>query len=187
MITTKQDGHTKEVITFGEDTIDFLLVKENNQTKSFKRKVSFGEEIINHTTLAETKKLMIGSQEIGEKSITVKEHCKLESVVKKYEIYFYEYTNYDNNHDIIKIKCSSRKITTTLVESQYINDVSHKNGTVESKENLSYFYLQKSLGVIANIDDDCVVSKSPNRVDDEAKKEECIGEQYRYNLYQPRN
>ena len=148
LITIKRDKILESITTISNDVISILSPNDNNKTKIYKREVYLGDEVSNYLSSTKRKPLMIGLQRVGEESTDIQESCTYHSKVESYEVYFYEYTNYDENHDIIKLKCISKKSVKTFIDAEYINDVSYENGTVESKENISYVYLQKSLGVM---------------------------------------
>ena len=185
LITIKKDNQIDTLITIANDEVLFKLFKDFNKTKKILRHFSKGDEISNSLIKDNTKILMIGSQRIGEENIQVEENCVLDDVVDSYKIFFYEYKNYDDEHDILKIKCTKKSVTETKIDSEFENLVSYQTGTVKSKEDISYFYLQKGLGVIASINDDCLVSKLPDEIDDNLDASECLGERYYYKLYHP--
>lgn len=185
LITSKLDNLLESVTTVNDDEINILLIGDVNKTKIYQRKVYLQKEVSNYVSLNESKALMLGSQKVGEESIKVEESCVFNSKIDKYEVYFFEYNNYDGQHDIIKLKCTSKKTVSTIVDANFSDVVVYESGTVVSKENISYIYFQKGLGVIATIDDDCIVAKSPDIIDDTADESKCIGEQYHRVLYYP--
>jgi len=184
-ITIEVDGSVKATYTILDDKINIELVGDENQTKTMKRKVSKGNNAIEYVQESQTETLKVGSQVVGEQSIRVEESCELvDDTIDEFTKYFYVYENSDDEHNIIKLKCTTVKTEITSIEPEFIDDVVYENGTIEFKPNTSYIYLQRGIGVIAEIDDDCVVEKSPKVViDDTAKPSECIGEQYHYTLY----
>ena len=129
--------------------------------------------------------MKIGSQRVGEKHTKIEEKCTFDSMINRYEKFFFEYINYDEEHNIMKIKCITKKIIDTKIDKEYADSVSYTNSVVESKDDISYVYLQKGLGMIATINDDCLVSKSPDIIDDTLSPEKCLEERYAYDLYQP--
>ena len=149
------------------------------------RNLAEGDSVSDYIKKDEVETLKIGSQKIGEKYTKVAEKCLLDSIINHYEKFFFEYTNYDDNHNIIKLKCTTKTIVDTKIDATFIDSVSYTNGTVESKDDISYIYLQKDLGVIATINDDCLASKLPDIIDDTLEPEQCLGERYEYSLYQP--
>jgi len=183
LITTKQNELLESIVTISDEKVNVILIGDRNRTKIYERNIHIGDEIYSYKSVNKSKELTIGVQRVGEEHIEVVESCILDSKIDKYEFYFYEYKNYDDDHDILKLKCTSIKTVNTTVDADYTNAVAYENGTTVSKENISYTYLQKGIGEVAMIDSDCIIDKSKNIVDDTANKSECIGEQYHYILY----
>ena len=183
LITMKKGSSVDSIITIKADEIEFKSVRDMNHTKVMSRNIIKDDVVSNYIKKSELKILKIGMQRIGEERTRIEESCHLDSIVNQYEIFFYNYNNYDSNHNILKIKCITKSIVETTVDAEYIDMVSYKNGTVESKDDISYLYLQKGLGVIATINDDCLASKLPDVVDDTLNSSECLGERYDYTLY----
>ncbi len=184
-IMTKEDAILKSIATIDNDEIDMILIGDVNSSKVYKRNVFKGDEVSHYKSVNESVELSVGTQVVGEKHTEVVESCTLDSILNNYEIYFYEYKNYDGQHDIIKLKCVSNKSVNTIIDAEYINTVAYENGLVTSKDNISYVYLQKGLGIIATIDNDCLVDITDNIIDDTANENKCIGEQYHHILYYP--
>jgi len=182
-IITKEDTNLKRIVTINSDEINILLIGDINKSKVYKRHVSKKDEIFHYKSSNKIKELNIGVQVVGEEHIEVEESCILDSILDNYQVYFYEYNNYDEQHDIIKLKCTSNKSINTIVNPEYIDSVSYRNGVVTTKDNIYYIYLQKGLGTVAIIDNDCIVDITNNSIDDTADEDACIGEQYHYILY----
>lgn len=185
LITIKEDANKSRVLTINPDEVVTKYNNDGNHSKIVKRKFSEGDSVSNYITKDETEALKIGSQKIGEKHTKKEEKCIFDSIINRYEKFYFEYKNYDDKHDIIKIKCTTKTIIKTKIDKKYIDSVAYTNGTVESKDDISYVYMQKGLGTIATINDDCLASKSPDIVDDTLNPEDCVEERYEYNLYQP--
>jgi hypothetical protein len=184
-IIVKEDSLLKKVTTIDNDTLDVLFVNDENRTKVYKRNISIGDEVSYYKSVDESRDLSIGTQVVGEEHVEVIESCTFDSILDNYAIYFYEYRNYDGEHEIMKLKCVSHKSVNTIIDQEYVNTVSYENGLITSKDNISYLYLQKGIGVIATIDNDCLVDITDNIIDDTADESECIGEQYHHILYYP--
>ena len=184
-IMTKEDTVLKSITTIDNDELDILFIGDINRSKVYKRNISIGDEVSRYKSFDESRELRVGTQVVGEEHIEVVESCTFDSTLNNFEIYFYEYKNYDGQHNIIKFKCVSNKSVNTIIDPEYINTVAYENGLVVSKDNISYVYLQKGLGTIATIDDDCLVDITDNIIDDTADESECIGEQYHRVLYYP--
>lgn len=185
LVYIKKDNRLESIITVLADEVNFKSINDRNETKSFKREVSIEEEVSSLIIKSETKILTVGMQRIGEQSTRMEESCVLESIIDEYKISFYTYTDYDSKHDILKIKCTSKTFIETEIDSEYIDLVAYTDGIIESKEDVSYLYLQEGIGEIAMINDDCLVSKLPDVIDDTLDKSQCLGERYNYNLYHP--
>jgi len=185
LITIKENGILQTMISVSADEINLKEMLGNSRNKIFKREVAIGDVISTSLYKEKPKILTIGSQRVGEENRRVKEECVLEDLVNSYEIFFYAYKNYDDEHDILKIKCTSKSSLETEIDVEYVDVVSYSNGLIKSKDNISYEYYQKNLGLIAKIDDDCLVSKLPDVIDDTLDKSECLGERYHYTLYHP--
>ncbi len=185
VLSIKEDTKPSRLITIKADEVEIKYLNDVNHSKIMTRKLSQGDTVSTYLKKDETETLKIGSQKIGEKYTKVEEKCTLDSMINRYEKFFFEYTNYDDNHNIMKIKCTTKTVVETKIDTKYIDSVSYTNGTVESKDDISYIYLQKGLGTIATINDDCLASKLPDIIDDTLAPEKCLGERYEYNLYQP--
>jgi hypothetical protein len=186
MITLKVDNNITSITTVHKDKIAIQDIKDDNRTIIMKREVRIGDKVIEDVRKSVVETLRLGSQIYGDKSIQTEESCILEGRVENFAKYFYLYENYDEEHDIIKLKCSLIKTEITSIKPEFVDELNRQNGVVEFKPNTSYIYLQKGIGTIATIDDDCVVEKSPETViDDMANPVDCIGEQYNYILYHP--
>ena len=184
-VSITEDSLLDRRISIKDTTIDVEYIADTNRTKVMTRQLNVGDMVSNYLKRDEVETLKIGSQEIGEQQTKVEEKCTLESIVDRYEKFFFEYTNYDDKHDIMKIKCTTKTVVETKIDEQYVNSVAYTNGIVESKEDISYLYMQKGLGTIATINDDCLASTEPDVIDDTLEASKCLGERYEYNLYQP--
>jgi len=185
LISIKEDGKSNRIITLKEDEVEIKYLKDVNHSKVLTRNLNVGDDISKYLKDEQVEILKIGSQKIGEKRTKIEEACTLDSMIDRYEKFFFEYTNYDDKHDIMKIKCITKTTVETKVDKKYLNSVSYTNGVIESKDDISYIYMQKGLGTIATINDDCLASKLPDVIDDTLDSEKCLGERYEYNLYQP--
>jgi len=184
-VSIKEDGKLNRLFTIKEDKIDVKYLNDVNHTKVMTRKLNKGDTISNYLKADKVEILKIGSQRIGETHTKIEEKCTLDSMINRYEKFFFEYVNYDDEHDIMKIKCITKKIIDTKIDKEYVDSVSYTNSVVESKDDISYVYLQKGLGMIATINDDCLASKSPDIIDDTLSSKKCLDERYEYDLYQP--
>ncbi|MCH9739397.1 MAG: hypothetical protein K0U38_00955, partial [Epsilonproteobacteria bacterium] len=182
-VTTKVDGSPTQIVTYSNDEINLQLIGDKNRTKIMTRHARVGDTVIEYVQRDITDILTVGSQQVGEQTTKLEETCIFESILNEYTIYFYQYENYDENHDIVKLKCTTKTIVDTQVDVEYVDAVTYENGTIESKDNTSYIYLQKELGHIATIDNDCITSQDPDVINDTASEKECVYEQYHHTLY----
>jgi len=185
LVLIKTDGKPSRLITVKADELEVKYFNDLNRSKIVTRNFHKGDIVSNYLKADEVEILKIGSQKIGEKRTKIEEKCMFDSIVERYEKFFFEYTNYDGAHDIMKIKCITKTVVDTKIDAEYVDSVSYTNGVVESKDDISYLYLQKGLGMIAMINDDCLASKLPDVIDDTLPPEKCLGERYEYDLYQP--
>jgi hypothetical protein len=192
IIITKQDDVVKSRTIIDSDEVKTFLASDSNHSKIYKRNIYFGDEISKYKSVDMSRDLTIGAQKIGKVHTEVVESCILDSRSDNYKFEYqpysngsitYEYKNYDGEHDILKLKCISKKTVNTIIYNDYVDTVIYENGIVTSKDNISYLYLQKGLGVVATIDNDCIVDISKNIVDDTANNDECFGKQYHHILY----
>lgn len=184
MITTKREDIVTGITTVSSDDVKFLSVNELNSSNSYKRNIYIGDKVSNTIAVDERKQLTIDSEIIGEKHTQVIESCVLENKLNIYTFDYspyqnrtisYKYENYDGKHDILKLKCTSIETVNTLIYSEYNNTI--------RKDNISYQYFQKGLGMIVTVDNDCIIDIDGNIVDDRVNEDECIGEQYHHILY----
>jgi len=185
LVSIKEEEKLSRMIIIKADELEVKYFNDENRSKIITRNLYKGDTVSNYLKTDKVEKLRVGTQEIGEKHIKIEEKCIFESMIDRYEKFYFEYTNYDDKHDIMKIKCISKTIVDTNIDAEYVDSVAYTNGVVESKDDISYLYLQKGLGMIATINDDCLASKLPDVIDDTLPPEECLGERYAYDLYQP--
>jgi len=185
LVTVKKNIKLYTLVTIKSEEIEVKYFEDTNHSKIINRNLTIGDTVSNYLKRDSVEILKIGSQNIGKKYTKIEEICTLDSMIDHYEKFFFEYTNYDDNHDIMKIECITKTVTETRIDTEYVDSVSYSNGVVESKDDLSYIYLQKNLGMIATINDDCLASKLPDIIDDTLEPDQCLGERYEYNLYQP--
>ena len=183
-ITTKIDDVTKQKDVITDEYITRSYFDDQNDTYKLKRHLSPEDTIFTNDTVNELEKIMIGSQEVGNKSVSENLLCKLEGVIDNYKFDLFEYHNYDGEHNIIKIKCITQTTTKTQIYPEYLDLVAYEEGVFESKNDISYIYMQKGLGKVAMINKDCVVDAANNIIDDSAKESECeVEQQYHYIFY----
>jgi len=185
LVSVSKKEKLSRMIIVKADKLEVKYFNDLNRSKIVTRTFKKGDTVSNYLKADEVEILKIGSQKIGEKRTKIEEKCMFDSMVERYEKFFFEYTNYDGEHDIMKIKCITKTVVDTKIDAEYVDSVSYTNGVVESKDDISYLYLQKGLGMIAMINDDCLASKLPDVIDDTLPPEKCLGERYEYDLYQP--
>jgi len=184
IITTKIDDATKQIDEITDEYITRRHFGDRNDTYKLKRNISPGDTIFTNDTTNELEKIMVGSQEVGNKSVSENLSCKLEEVIDDYKFGLFEYHNYDDEHNIIKIKCIAQATTKTEIYPEYRELVALEDGVYESKNDILYIYMQKDLGRVAMINEDCVIDTANNIIDDSAKESKCkIEQQYHYIFY----
>jgi len=105
LVSIKTDGNPNKMITIKADEIEIKYLNDLNHSKVITRNFNRGDTVSNYLKADEVEILKIGSQKIGEKRTKIEEKCTFDSMVDRYEKFFFEYTNYDGEHDILKIKC----------------------------------------------------------------------------------
>jgi len=172
VITTIDTVVTEKVIFSDTNitTTDF----ESNRTDTMYRHVDLKD------TLFSDKLNSLDETDLGKITTNLEINCKLKSKESKFEKGAHSYSG-----DLLKIEC--------IVDGTMIYDVKPSLLSVVSSDlngshdiyNESYFYIQKDLGVVAEINDDCITAKNLPFVDDRKKDAECIETAHTYKYYLP--
>jgi len=177
-ITTTIDTEVTEKVVFSDKNITITTFdsEEGDSVESMYRNIDLGD------TLFSKKIESTKSNDLGNITTKLNHICTIKSKEDKFEKGDNIYTG-----DLLKVEC--------LVEGEVIYDVKQDildvgigtdlNGshTIYDK---SFFYLQKGLGEIVYINDDCLTdAKNPMFIDDNLKANECASTQYEYEFYLP--
>ncbi len=177
VITVKVDDIIKRTITINDNGI-IQKDSDDNLTKTMKRYMKTGEVLYTLPKSTIIKDIKFEDTILGHKSIESTTTCRLERTLDKLDDYDIKYSG-----DILKFKCiEDKKIITKLKENlpEYID---LHDGEEKSDYDISYFYMKKDVGLIAKIDDDCIVEDSANstRVDDTSLR--CKERRYTHTFY----
>jgi hypothetical protein len=176
-ITYTVDTKVVEKVVFTDRNITSTSIDDNKtEVSSMFRHVDLGDTIFSQ------KMNFNESNDLGQITTALTQTCKLKSKEEKFEKSDNVYTG-----DLLKIEC--------IVDGEVVYDVKQTildagvaldlNGT-HAIYDKSYIYLQKDLGEVAFINDDCVTNKKlPMVVNDKAESKECKKIQYDYEFYIP--
>jgi len=177
-ITTTIDTEVTEKIVFSDKNITITSFDSGNtdEVDSMYRHVDLGD-ILSSRTMNDKY-----TNDLGEITRTLKQECKLQSKESKFEKGDNVYTG-----DLLKVECITTgefiyDIKQTILDAGAATDL---NGT-HAIYDKSSFYLQKGLGEVASINDDCIINaKLPMVITDQANPSECITKKYDYEFYLP--
>ena len=184
VITYSENGNVEEVVTLSDSNI---TTKEGEDISTHYRNVDLGERLF---SFKETSTETVDG--LGEIPYSVDSECLLVEKLSEYEKGMHKYSG-----DILKIKCTSDLTTTidlpvlalenaTLYADYFANSDKYKdlNGTHKSY-NESFLYVQKDIGLIAEIDDDCISNSLLSLVDDRLDSNSCSDTYSEYKFYVP--
>ena len=177
-ITTTIDAEVTEKVVFLDKNITMTSFdeEEGDEVLSIYRHVDLGDTFLSEK-IEDTQ-----NNDLGKITRTVNQVCKIKNKETKFEKGDNIYTG-----DLLKIECIATgefvyDIKQTLLDAGVGTDL---NGT-HAIYDTSSFYLQKDLGLVASINDDCIVnSKLPMVITDQANPSKCITKQYDYEFYIP--
>ncbi len=177
IITVKVDDIIKRTITINDNEI-IQKDSDDNLTKIMERYIKAGGVLYTLPKSKIIKDIKFEDTILGHKSIESTTTCRLEGTIDKLDNYDIKYSG-----DILKFKCiEDKKIITKLKEDlpDYIN---LHDGEEKSDYDISYFYMKKDVGLIAKIDDDCIVEDKANgtRVNDTSLR--CKERRYTHTFY----
>lgn len=177
-ITTTVGTQVLKKVVFSDTNITTTSfdAEDGDEVESKYRHVDLGDKLL-------SKKINSSSNtDLGKITTKLDRVCKIQSKENRFEKSDHVYTG-----DLLKIECIAEgeviyDIKQAILDAGAATDL---NGS-HSVYNKSYTYVQKDIGEVASIDDDCVSNaKLPMIVNDNAKPEECIKEQYDYQFYLP--
>ncbi len=178
VITVRVDDTIKRIITIDDNEIIQKDI-EDNLTKTMKRYIKAGGVLYTLPKSTIIKDIKFEDTILGHKSIESTTTCRLEKTLNKLDDYDIKYSG-----DILKFKCiEDKKIITKLKEDlpEYID---LHDGEEKSDYDISYFYMKRDIGLIAQIDDDCIVEDRANnstRVNDTSLR--CKERRYTHTFY----
>ena len=162
VITIKGENNvTSKTLTIEDDTI-IVVDKIKESIKSYKRNISVGSNLYSSTIGPITEDINFNNRKIATKTTKTVKRCNFEDELDALNDYSINYSK-----DILKFKCTEIKTVTTKVEDNLPSYITLKDGEVQEGYNVSYFYLKKDIGLIADINDNCIVQKNDiNATDD---------------------
>jgi len=154
IITIKVDGATKRVITINDSTI-VELNSDDNLTRVMERVIKEGKILYTLPKSTTIKDIKFEDNILGHETIESTKTCKLETKLDKLDKYDIKYKG-----NLLKFKCIEDKTIVTKVKDNLPDYINLTDGKEKSDYDISYFYMKEGLGVIVEINDDCVVEKN---------------------------
>lgn len=177
-ITTTINTEVSEKVVFSDTNITTTSfdAEEGNDVSTMYRYVDLGDTLYSHNTI------MTENNDLGKTTIDLAHVCKLKSKET-------EFTKGDNVYkgDLLKIECISEgkiifDVKKAILDAGAATDLNGSHNIYDT----SYFYIQKDLGEVASVNDDCITNaKLPMVVNDKAKTKDCVIEKYDYGFYIP--
>ena len=176
-ITVKKDDLLTRTVTINETTIVEDDI-DNNLTKILKKSISIGEILYTLPKITTIENIKFEDTILGTKNIESTKTCKLEKKLTKLEDYDIKY-----NDDILKFKCIEDKKIVTHVKDNLPDYINLTNGEEKSDYDISYFYMKKDIGLIVEINDDCLVKNNDGvtRINDLSKS--CDEKHYSHTFF----
>jgi hypothetical protein len=160
-ITVKVDDVIKRTITINSSDIR-EIDSDDNLTKVIKKVVKLGAIAYTLPKSRVVKDIKVENTILGHESIESIKTCRLEGHIDKLNNYDIKYSG-----DILKFKCIEDKTIVTKVKENLPDYINLTNGQKKSDYDISYFYMKKNIGLIAKINDDCIVdNKGTKRIND---------------------
>jgi len=176
-INIKKDDKLIRTITINDTNIIENDI-DNNLSKILKKSISVGDRLytLPKTTIIED--IKFEDTVLGTKKIESTKTCKLEKKLSQLEDYDIKY--YD---DILKFKCIEDKKIVTDIKDDLPDYIDLTDGEEKSDYDISYFYMKKGIGLIVEINNDCLIksSKGVTRVSDSSKS--CDEKHYSYTFF----
>jgi len=160
-ITVKVDGIIKRTITINSSDIR-EKDSDNNLTKVIQKVVKVGAIAYTIPQSRVVKDIKVENTILGHESIESIKTCRLETHIDRLDSYDIKYSG-----DILKFKCVEDKTIVTKVKDNLPEYINLTDGQEKSDYDISYFYMKKNIGLIAKINDDCIVeNKGIQRIND---------------------
>jgi len=177
-LTYKIDNQLIKTISIEENEIqEEDIIDGETNTITMKRLMDVGDTLFTQERSRQNENIVIDDVVLGTKTTESKKVCKLEAQLDALDTYSIPY-----EEDILKFKCIEEKTIVTDVRDDLPDYITLQDGEVKSGNDISYFYLKKGLGVIAEINDDCMVEENGViKVDDDAQ--ECQSNTYVHNFF----
>jgi hypothetical protein len=173
IITIKVDDITKRVITINSDDIVEQNI-DDNITKIMSRYIEEGKILYTLPKSSVIRDIKYEDKIFGEETIESTKTCRLEQKMDKFS---FSGTKYSGN--ILKFKCIEDKKIVTKVKENLPEYITLTDGEEKSDYDISYLYMEEGIGLIAEINDDCIVdSRNGTRVNDLSSK--CRERRYTY-------
>jgi hypothetical protein len=176
IITVKINNIVKRVITINDKNIS-EMDGDDNITKIIKRVVEVGKVIYSLPKSTVIKDIKVEETILGQESIQSVKTCRLDSKIEQLNNYDIKY-----NGDILKFKCIESKTIVTKVKDNLPSYITLRDGEQKSDYDISYFYMKWGVGLIAKINDDCIIeSGGVTRVNDQSVQ--CKEKRYTHTFY----
>ena len=176
-INVKKDNQLTRTLTINETTIVEDDI-DNNLSKILKKSIGVGDTLYTLPKITTIEDIKFEDTVLGTKKIESTKTCKLEKKLNKLEDYDIKY-----NDDILKFKCIEDKKIVTHVKEDLPEYINLTNGEEKSDYDVSYFYMKKDIGLIVEINDNCLVKNSEGvtRISDSSKT--CDEEHYSHTFF----
>jgi len=193
-VSTSRETY-EETITRNQDQVDYhrdgLLTKritiqtetlqkeEANLSLEVERFVDVGDTIFTQEYATKVEDIKILDSVIGTQTTNAVKRCKVDQALEELVISDIPYEG-----EILKIKCTEEKTIVTDVKDDLDSDyITLEDGEVKSDNDISYVYIKKGLGIIVEINDNCLVEDDQGnlKVDDTANS--CKSETYTHNFF----
>ena len=139
-----------------EQTIIFSpeeIQETGDENKTMKRFVSLGDVLYSLEKKMALDKIMLGEILLGTKQKESTKECKLVEKLDKLELYGIPYEG-----DILKFKCIEDSKIVTKMEESIPDYITLRDSVIQNSYDISYFYMQKKIGLISIINEDCMIS-----------------------------
>jgi hypothetical protein len=174
----KIDNNTVRTITINENNITQNEFEENKTiVTTMERFVDKGDTLFTQEQSNQIENIILDDVVLGTKRTESVKKCKLDGKSNKLDTYSIPYEG-----DILMFKCIEEKSIVTTVRDNLPEYIDLQNGEVKSDNDISYFYLKKGVGLIAYINDDCIVEEGGvKKINDKAQ--ECKNKTYIHNFF----
>ncbi len=175
-ITVKVDNIINRVITINDSDI-VQLDSDDNLTRVMERNLEVGKILYTLPKSTVVKDIKFEDTILGQETIESTKTCRLEQEMDKLDNYDIKYSG-----NILKFKCIEDKSIVTTVKDDLPDYITLTDGEEKSDYDISYFYMEEGVGIIAEINDDCIVENDEiTRVNDLSK--ECKEKRYIHTFF----